>query len=192
MNMGDLTEWLVIIVLLFLGAYTMHVIKNEKDDYLKTAVTFDFHGFRFLIPRWWTATHEDTDYVSYERKDTRYDWIAKFYYFTDETETSIEKLFKEKIQELDLIFDRDSSVIYNPTDFQKNQYVQSGFLEIVRIEGTATENESERVYYDAILIKNVETGDCVFCSSRSGVLNGGIEGPFFEEAVTNFEMIFEE
>lgn len=189
--MGNTTEWLIIIGLFILGAYTMYVIKNEKNDYLKTAVTFKFHYIQFLIPRWWTQTAEETDYVSFERKDTRYDWIAKFFYFTDETQTPIENLFKEKIQELELIFDRDSSVIYNPTDFQKNPYVKSGSLEIVRIEGTATEKESERIYYDAILFRNKETGDCVFCSSRSGVLNGGIEGPFFEEAITNFEVILD-
>lgn len=187
--MGNLTEWGIIIGLLFLGAYTMHIIKNEKNDYLKTAIPFEFHGLRFLLPRWWTQTHEENDYVSYERKDTRYDWVAKFFHFIDETDTPIEKLFKEKIQELRLIFDRDSSVIYNPTDFNKNPYVSEGVLEIVRIEGTATEDEVDRVYYDAILIRNKATGDCVFCSSRSGVLNGGIEGPFFEEAITNFQVI---
>ena len=106
--MGDLTEWGIIIGLLLLGAYTMYTIKNEKNDYLKTAVDFDFHGLRFLVPRWWTNSHEETDYVSFERKDTRYDWIAKFFYFHDETETPLEKLFKEKIQELNLIFDRDA------------------------------------------------------------------------------------
>lgn len=190
--MGNTTEWLVIFGLFILGAYTMYAIKNEKDDYLKTAIAFDFHGLRFLLPRWWTQTGQDSDYAAFERTDTRYDWITKFFYFVDETKTPIEELFKEKIKELDLIFDRDSSVIYNPTDFKKNPFVAEGILEIVRIEGTATQEESERVYYDAILIKNLKTNDCVFCSSRSGILNGGIEGPFFEEAVTNFQVIVPE
>jgi hypothetical protein len=189
--MGELTEWLIIIGLLFLGLYTMYAIKNEKNDYLKTAVTFKFNGLNFLIPKWWTETHNDSDYVSFERKDTRYDWAAKFYFFIDETKTPIEELFKEKIQELNLIFDRDSSVIYNPTDFKKNPYVSENLIEIVRIEGTATEDEENRVYYDGVLYRFVKTGECIFCSSRSGVLNGGIEGPFFEEAILNFQVDLE-
>lgn len=167
----------------------MYAIKNEKNDYLKTAVTFEFHGLRFMVPRWWTKTLDEKNLVSFERKDTRYDWIAKFTSFIDESQTPLEKLFKEKIKELGLIFDQDSSVIYNPTDFKKNKYVGEGKLEIVRIEGTATENEIERVYFDGVLIRNINSKECLFCSSRSGVLNGGIEGPFFEEAVINFEMI---
>lgn len=187
--MENLTAWLIIIGLTLLAAYTMYVIKNEKQSYLETAINFDFHGIRFLIPLWWTQTATETDYAAFERKDTRYDWIAKFFFYVDESNAPIEELFKEKIKKLDLVFDQDTSVIYNPIHFQKNPYVQNKVLEIVRIEGTATEDGCERVYYDAILIRNLKTDECVYCSSRSSILNGGIEGPFFEEAIMNFEQL---
>ncbi len=86
----------------------MYAIKNEKNDYLKTAVPFDFNGLRFQLPRWWTKTTDEKSLVSFERKDTRYDWIASFTTFIDDSKTPLETLFKSRIKELNLIFDPDS------------------------------------------------------------------------------------
>ena len=95
----------------------------------------------------------------------------------------IEEDFKNRIEELELVFDLDSSDILMPADFKDRPEVREGDLEIVRIEGTATQQGTERCYFDAFLFRDHKRGEVLFASSHSSVLNGLVEGPYFEEMI---------
>ena len=51
----------------------------------------------------------------------------------------------------------------------------------LRVEGKATEKVINRLYLDIYLFQYKE--DAYFFISRSSVLNGIVEGPFFEEMI---------
>ncbi len=187
-------EWLVVIGLFLFGIYTMLVIKNEKKTYLKNAIEKTFNGFKLLVPSWWGEIQtNDTGHLMFKRLDTRYEWEAHFYYIpkTDNSfqNQSIQEALKEKLENKKLLFDADTTIITNPSDFRDRPLLTTGLFELCRVEGTATMDRTERTYYDAFMVRHLQTGDILFCESKSSVLNGLVEGPFFEEVIERLEWI---
>ncbi len=189
-NFGLALEWLAFFLLMALGVYTMRVIKNEKKNYLENAKKINFKKFQLLVPQWWGEVKTDSDNeLLFKRLDTRYDWEAKFIWSEVSSDLDIIELFKVKIHARKILFDEDSSVIHNPSDFQKKDLIASKEFEMVRIEGMATADRSERLYYDAFLIRELSTGHYLYAESRSSVLNGLVEGPYFEEVMLRLTKI---
>ena len=183
-------EWLAFFLLMGLGLYTLRVIKNEKSNYLKNAKEITFKKFLLLVPSWWGEVPQLTaDEICFKRLDTSYDWEARFKWFEQTSEKDIIELFKEKIVERHLLFDEENSVIHNPSDFQNKPLIQSGEFEMVRVEGTATADRSERLYYDAFLIRHLSSGHYLYAESKSSVLNGLVEGPYFEEVMRRMTLV---
>ena len=188
-NIGLVIEWLAFILLIGLGVYTMKVIKNEKKVYLENAVEVDFFQFKLLTPTWWSLVDsEKKDVICFKRLDTRYDWEARFHWITEKKDINIIELFKEKIAERKILFDEENSVIHNPTDFREKDLIKSGLFEMVRLEGTATLDRSERLYYDAFLVRELNTGHYLYAESKSSILNGLVEGPYFEEVMIRLSL----
>lgn len=185
-------EWIIFIAILIFGVYTMIIIKNEKKKYLTEAIPLNFKNFKLLIPKWW-GEFDDGDKsenkICFKRLDTRYEWEAKFIWSPFPSEKDIIELFKDHIVERKILFDEDTSIVYNPSDFQNNSLIKSGKFEMVRLEGTATCDRQERLYYDAFLIKNKNTKQFLYAESKSSVLNGLVEGPYFEEVMNQIEYI---
>jgi hypothetical protein len=193
MNLSLIFEWLFLFLLIGLGIYTMSIIKNEKKNYLKNAKNIEFKNFRLLVPSWWgeIPSHSENILI-FKRLDTRYDWQATFTWTPeniDEKKEDIIELFKKLIVKRKILFDEDSSIIYNPSDFKDGALILSGLYEMVRLEGTATQDAQERLYYDAFLIREKESGAFLYAESKSSVLNGLIEGPYFEEVMTKLEIL---
>lgn len=190
MTLRPILEWFSLLLLMGLGFYTMWVIKNEKKSYLKNAREIHFHLFKFFIPSWWGEVATDSSNVlCFKRLDTRYEWVAHFHWITKTEDLEIIELFKKQIADRHILFDEESSIIYNPTDFKEGALIKSGRFEIVRLEGTATANREERLYYDAFLIRELSTGHYLYAESKSSVLNGLIEGPYFEEALLSLQLL---
>jgi len=189
-NVGLALEWLAFFLLMALGVYTMRVIKNEKKTYLENAKKISFKKFQLLVPSWWgeVPTNNDNELL-FKRLDTRYDWEARFIWNEVISDLNIVELFKVKIHARNILFDEDSSVIHNPSDFQKKDLIASKEFEMVRIEGMATADRSERLYYDAFLIREISTGFYLYAESRSSVLNGLVEGPYFEEVMLRLSKV---
>ena len=181
MNFNLYLEWSIFFMLIGFGLYTMKVIKNEKKQFLKEGVQIQFHHFQFLIPKWWTIVEQDRAQMIFKRTDTRYEWEAKLSLHVSSLTHSLEEIYKNEIEQRKIIFDLDTSVIYNPTDFNSLPIVQDGQYEMLRIKGTATQDRSERLYYDAFILRDKASGDYLYAESKSSVLNGLIEGPYFEE-----------
>lgn len=192
MNWQLTLQWIFLIALMGFGVYTMWVIKNEKRTYLKNAREVHFKKFKLFVPSWWgevSGSADNGDELVFKRLDTRYEWQANFKWYHEPSQLDLIELFKSKIDDRKILFDEDTSIIYNPSDFRDGQLVTSGRFEMVRLEGTATQDRQERLYYDAFLIREKETGEYLYAESRSSVLNGLVEGPYFEEVMIRLEIL---
>lgn len=188
-NFGLAMEWMVFFILMGLGVYTMRVIKNEKNTYIKNARIVVFKNFKLYTPSWWTQTEEvNPNEISFKRTDTRYEWEARFMWFSAPEDKDIIELFKDKIHERHILFDEENSVIHNPSDFCDKELIASGKYEMLRLEGTATADRAERLYYDAFLIREIANGHYLYAESKSSILNGLVEGPYFEEVMLRLEL----
>lgn len=183
-------EWLFLILLLGLGIYTLRIIKNEQKTYLKNAREIVFKQFKLFVPSWWGEIPTDSlNELSFKRTDTRYDWEARFIWTPSGDRRDLIELFKEHIAHRKILFDEDTSIIYNPSDFKTGALIASGLYEMVRLEGTATENKEQRLYYDAFLIREKSSGAFLYAESKSSILNGLIEGPYFEAVMTTIQLV---
>jgi hypothetical protein len=194
MDLSRLFEWLIFGGIILFAIYTMIAIKEEKVAYKENSIEFEIRNFLFFLPSWWTKTssEKDLDYASFERADTRYDWKAEMQWF-DETQElsskSIEEVLIDKLKKLNLMFDPEESQAGVPSVFEEFLPYKEGRIDIIHIEGTATEDMSERVYFDAYLIKDLINNSYLFSKSRSSILNGSVEGPYFEEVMRTFEFL---
>lgn len=183
-------EWLSLILLLGFGIYTLKIIKNEQKTYLKNARTVVFKQFKFFVPNWWGEIPTGLENeLSFKRLDTRYDWEARFIWSPIGNQRDLIELFKEHIAQRKILFDEDTSIIYNPSDFKNGELISSGLYEMVRLEGTATADKEQRLYYDAFLIRHKSSGAFLYAESRSSILNGLIEGPYFESVMTTIQLV---
>ena len=188
-NLTLVFQWLVFFAIMALGVYTLKVIKNEKRNYLENAQTILFKNFVLLTPRWWTLIPgESENEISFKRTDTRYEWEARFAWFEEKSNLDLIELFKEKIHARKILFDEENSVIHNPSDFREKDLISSGRFEMVRLEGTATADRMERLYYDAFLVREINSGHYLYAESQSSVLNGLVEGPYFEEVMLRLSL----
>ena len=191
MTLQLIFEWTSLILLFGLGIYTMSVIKNEKKTYIKNAREIHFKNFKFFVPSWWgeVQVENSESELCFKRLDTRYDWEARFIWNESVQDNNINELFKEHIHLRKILFDEENCIIHNPSDFKEGALIKSGQYEMVRLEGTATADRAERLYYDAFLIRNLKTGSFLYAESKSSILNGLVEGPYFEAVMTGMELI---
>jgi hypothetical protein len=189
MTMRLIFEWLALILLMGLGVYTLWIIKNEQKVYIENARTVVFKKFKLFVPSWWgeIPTNSENE-LCFKRLDTRYEWEARFIWSPQGEKIDLIELFKEHIEQRKILFDEDSSIIYNPSDFKEGALIKSGLYEMVRLEGTATADSQDRLYYDAFLIREIASGAFLYAESRSSVLNGLVEGPYFEAVMTRMEL----
>ena len=66
------------------------------------------------------------------------------------------------------------------------EVMKLGNIKVYRHEGMATENDIKRVYMD-IAIAITEDGTSLKAVSRSSILNGCVEGPYFEKVLENLK-----
>ncbi len=188
---NNIFEWLVLVALLGAAIYTMRIIGEEKSSFKDESFEVQFGDLALRIPNWWTIVEEEDHRLRFERTDTRYDWYAVYQYFPDHGGTSLPDLLEAKLNEQgiefdsDVVFETDSRVIF------RDPRIQEHFQEVIRVEGKASENVVDRIYYDIYLMKGTgEEGYFIF-ESRSSVLNGLVEGPYFEESLAELGFILE-
>lgn len=189
MDISFSLSWIFLGLFLVAMIYTMIVIREEKASYKDNARAKDFGPYVFPVPSWWSCTTETESLLVFERTDTRYDWKAQIFWLTESLPSlSIEERFIEILKQKHLEFDEINSVIHEPESFKQHPLVQSGRWDICRVEGTATLSQVERVYYDAFLIRDLVLDKYLYCESKSSVLNGLVEGPYFEEMMSLVEL----
>ena len=176
---SNIVWWTLLGAVLIFSIYAAFVIKNEKKDAVNRGIPLSFHGFTFAIPCWWTATTKSDDFITYERTDTRYDWKACFHWLPSETiKEDPQSIFEKMTTKRNIVLDHETAVIKVPTMLID---LNNQGIEALRVEGTATEDNEHRIYYDAFVFKGSD--GYLFMESRSSILNGLLEGPFFEQCL---------
>ena len=122
----------------------------------------------FNTPVWWSILKKSETSIQFHRADTRYDWHAKCELFSDQV-LDLEKFTITKLEQENILFDQECTDI-------------SFHGENLRIEGTATRDNEQRLYLDIYVVRN-NSNDIYYFESRSSILNGCVEGPYFEELI---------
>ena len=173
------------IFLILVLLYTAYIIKNEKKHALKTGTKLNFHGLRFTIPKWWSRNKNEDGHIGFSRKDSSYGWNSEFIWFSKNKIKSIDDLqstLEREISSRKIIFDSEASIITTPEEFSS---LYSRNINLLRVEGTATQDSEFRIYYDVFIIGTSEGH--FYLESKSSILNGPIEGPFFEQVVLSLK-----
>lgn len=170
-------HWLILVSVLLALSYAAFKIKNEPDQYEQTAVNFKFHNFSLRIPSWWGKSIDEASLLEFQRLDTRYEWAARFQPIKM-PEVPASDYLSALIEDLKIKFDPG----FEP-EIMKLQNIK-----VYRHEGMATENDIKRVYMD-IAIAISDDGKSLKAVSRSSILNGCVEGPYFEKVLENLKYI---
>jgi hypothetical protein len=188
---NHLLDWVILISLILGAFYTMRVIGEEKSTFKDESYEVRFGKLSLMIANWWTITRQTEDTIRFERTDTRYDWFALFTYYPYDQGKTLPELLEDKLNiekiefDEDVVFETDSRVLFRDSE------IQEYFQEIIRVEGKGTQNIVDRIYYDIYVMRaQNETGYFIF-ESWSSVLNGSLEGPFFEEGLSELSFIRE-
>ena len=169
----------------------MRVIGDEKSSFKDESYEVTFGNLSLIIPNWWTIVEETSNHLRFERTDTRYDWHAIFTYFPDHQEKSMPQLLEDKFNleniefDMDVVFETDSRVLF------RDSRIQEYFQEVIRVEGKASQNVVDRIYYDVYLMRGLNDKGYFIFESWSSVLNGLVEGPYFEESLSELSFIHE-
>ena len=162
----------------------------KKKTYLKNARLIEFKKFKLFVPTWWKEiSNFSQDEICFKKNTNNDNWEAKFIWNSKGDQRDLIELFKEHITDRKILFDEDNTIIHNPGDFNEGKLISSGLFEMVRIEGTATEDDQERLYYDAFLIREKESGHYLYAECKSSILNGLAEGPYFEAVMIRLDLI---
>ncbi|EQC47527.1 hypothetical protein [Bacteriovorax sp. Seq25_V] len=180
--MENIFGWSVLTIILVYLTYMAFSIKNETKVALATGKEFRFGGLLFNIPLWWTETFSSDEKYIFERTDTRYDWRATFlkYNFKLNETQNLQDVFESYAIEKKLVFDEENVIIKVPENIISFSDIG---VEALRIEGTATQDDEHRLYIDILIFKNAD--EIFIVESKSSILNGLLEGPFFEQMIAN-------
>jgi hypothetical protein len=191
MSIDRIVEWLIVFVFIFGLAYTAIVIKNEYEDFRDSAVDFDFFNFRFYLPTWWTKISQSSDHHQlFKRTDTHYDWQAEFHLLKNSTEQTAQQILEDFLTQESLVFDPEVKTTSEADHFFTQTKTKELNSDFIRQEGTATQDNENRLYLDLMVyINELDPDQALLFISKSSVLSGGIEGPYVEMALKNLEII---
>jgi len=184
-------EWLILLSLIGGAFYTLKIIGEEKSTFKDESYEVQFSNLSLMIPNWWSIVGQTSEQLRFERTDTRYDWYANFTYHPQHNGKTLPQLLEEKLDlekiefDMDVVFETDSRVLF------RDDEIQEYFQEIIRVEGKASQNVVDRIYYDIYLMRSQNDAGYFIFESRSSVLNGLVEGPYFEESLAELSFIRE-
>ena len=184
-------DWLILITLIGGSIYAMKIIGTEKTTFRDECYEVHFGSLCLQIPNWWTITEQVPLLLRFERTDTRYEWHSLFTYIPDHMGKTLPELLEDKLNlekveyDEDVIFETDSRVLF------RDSRIQEYFQEVIRVEGKGTQNVVDRIYYDLYLMRAQDDKGYFIFESWSSVLNGMLEGPFFEESLSELSFIHE-
>ena len=182
-------DWLILATLVGAAFYTLHIIGQESSTFKEDSYLVEFGDLKLTIPNWWSITEQTSHKMKFERTDTRYDWYAIYEYFPDHEDKKLEKLLEEKLNlekiefDMDVVFETDSRVLF------RDSKIQEHFQEVIRVEGQGSQDVVDRIYYDIYVMRGLEDKGYFIFESRSSVLNGLVEGPYFEESLSELSLM---
>ena len=164
----------IVVIILFLSAliYTAIVIAEEKRACQENARLFELRCFHFSTPSWWKNTSKEKGKILF----TSSNWQGIFHALPPDRQ-NLQKSLNQRIERQQIALDPDTT-LYHPLAVKES-------VKISRIEGTATEKEDTRIYLDAFMIECLKTGQRLYGESKSSILGGSMEGPWFEECLNS-------
>lgn len=184
-------DWLMLLGVLGAAFYTLKIIGEEKTTFKEESYEVQFGNLSLDIPSWWTLVDQKDTQLRFERTDTNYEWYALYTYIPDHQGKSMPDLLEDKLNlekiefDMDVVFETDSRVVF------RDPKIQEYFQEMIRVEGKGSKNEVDRIYYDIYLMRGLEDSGYFIFESKSSVLNGAVEGPYFEESLACLSFIRE-
>jgi len=188
---NHILDWLILLIFLGGAIYTLKIVGQEKSTFRDESYEVQFGNLSLMIPNWWSITQTENHHLRFRRTDTRYDWYANFTYFPDNENKSIPTLLEEKLNlekiefDMDVVFETDSRVLF------RDSAIQEYFQEVVRVEGQGSQDVVDRIYYDIYIMKAENDSGYFIFESKSSVLNGLVEGPYFEESLAELSFVKE-
>jgi len=188
---NHLVDWLILLAILGMALYIMKIVGEEHSSFKDESYEVRFSNLSLMIPNWWSITNQSPTSLTFERTDTRYDWYAKFTYLPDHQNLEMTKLLELKLDQeeiefdIDVVFETDSRVLF------RDDKIQEHFQEIIRVEGQGSQSVTERIYYDLYIMRGLDDAGYFVFESKSSILNGLVEGPFFEESLSELSFIHE-
>lgn len=188
---NHLFDWMILLLIFGTAVYTMKIIGEEKSSFKDESYEVQFENLSLMIPNWWSIVEQAPNSLRFERTDTRYDWYAIYQYLSQHSGKTLPEILEEKLNEqniefdMDVVFETDSRVLFRDSEIQEH------FQEIIRVEGKASENVVERIYYDIYIMRSQNDSGYFIFESKSSVLNGLVEGPYFEESLAELSFIRE-
>jgi hypothetical protein len=170
-------------------SYSLLKIKNEKKDFLDQVNWYSIGKFKLPIANWWTLVNSSEYELLFKRTDTHYDWYARFYLEEKQTDLKLDinQVLEEILNQKALQFDQDAIIETDPRYVIKSEVLTASIKQFIRVEGMASQ-DIERIYLDLVLIHFED--DSLYCfESTSSVLNGSVEGPFFEETLKLAQLV---
>lgn len=185
---NHILDWLILLTLIGAALYTMRIIGQEKSSFKDDSYIVTFGPLKLQIPNWWSITDQTDLKLRFERTDTRYDWFALYQYIPHHHGLSLPDLLEKKLNAEGIEFDQDVTFETDSRVLFRDSKVQEHFQEIIRVEGKASQNVVDRIYYDIYLTRAEGDEGYFIFESRSSVLNGLVEGPYFEESLSELEL----
>mgnify|MGYP001146819228 CR=1 FL=1 len=187
--LNNLWDWAILAALLAGALYTLRIVRQESSDFIDESYLITFGRLSLPVPTWWSISKQEKGLIEFKRTDTRYDWYARFEFIPGDVNVPLTDILHAKIEAEELDYDKNDVVIETePSHLFKDVETQAHFVEVIRVEGKATQRIEERVYLDVYLFRHKAEGGHYICESRSSVLNGLVEGPFFEECLSQMKL----
>lgn len=181
-------DWIVVISILVFLFYGAIAIKIEPEQYKESAIPTPFFDFILHIPSWWGLTDSSETFLKFERTDTRYDWIGKFEKKSCDPVLAPEEIIKLEAKRMEINFDEEILITTNDSDVVLEPGLRESLKKsFARMESMATQFKDNRIYMDLVIIKEPNKDYYYLMYSWSSVLNGMVEGPYFEEVLKLLE-----
>lgn len=184
-----ITSWILLSLIMIALLYTALIIKREKKDYLKRAKLKKFFDYKLLIPPWWSSTEESPQHMRFERQDTHHNWIARFERKPCPPSLTSEEIVQKECERMEIEFGPEPPEKTTDAHFIKNHSLRERLSsQSIRLEGRAHQFQTERCYLDLVIVKQNHCPHYDLFYSRSSVLTGLIEGPYFEQVLKNLTL----
>lgn len=184
-------SWLILIGIIFGLIYMMRVIKNEETLVEQNHQIFGIGNFEIKVPNWWTDSLKSSTAQSiyFERTDTSYEWFSEFKWFLKANLPckELDEFLRQNMELDGMEFDLHEVHLTDKETYSNAKGIKDGSYLLYRIEGTATQNKTKRCYVDAFVLEDIQNGEVLYGKSWASVLNGMVEGPYFEKVL--FDLI---
>ncbi len=188
-NINQIIQWIFVLILILFLLYISYKIKNEFKNYSQNKKLFKLRKFNFFVPSWWEPVRNNNE-IKFTSKSSQEVWYSSVEVIkSGDDDLPPETILDKKIEKMKITFDHGHITYKNELPGNTTYQEENNNLNFTFKEGTGTENDSRRIYLQiAIILHKKEPNYYVITKSLSPVLDGGVEGPYFEELIKSIHL----